>query len=997
MRRAIQSLRRRLSARERSVLMESGLFDRDWYEAEAGRTFADLADAVDHYVREGAGAQLSPHPFFDPGVVRETAPGSTPFETLLTRKRFRGRAPHPAIDVDAYLATHPRAATHPYGVFGHLAGSVSDETLLPIVTAEGVRAVRWGAVRSRWREHATTWTATERLRRPGFVEELPAGHELPAYPPVEATAQTLVSIIIPTWNRATSLRRALASVQAQTWRHWEALVVDDGSVDNTVALVTHLAQQDPRIRLLQRPHEGVCAARNAGLDAAVGGFVAFLDSDNEWQPDYLDAMIRAMQAERLDVAYGTLMAQTPDGPRYRATPVTRDVLMVANHVDMNVLVVRGSLLAEVGGFDESLRRTVDYDLVLRLAEHTDLVHLPIIGVHYDDRRESADRISVREPAAWIDRVRLKHAVDWAALRETERDPGLVSVVLPVRGGAREVREKLSALAHGLVGRRWEIVVVDSAEERSVASTALGAFVDDNRIRYVRWPMRVSFAYAADLGFARTSGATVVFVDFDTLATSDAVQALLDYAAEASNPFVVQPVTLDRESVVVTAGGVLGPRHRLPAAFLGDFLAEDVDRLGSAPYAPPLADGRTFVIPGDAFAALGGLDPLLDDELELADLALRLVGTVPSARVDLLPKARVLRRAGETTSPRSVTSRAVFAERHAATLRETPPEVWKPWDARVAGWERLDGRAHALRPLLVREPGEGRRWVLLAGGREATGWVRIWAHALAAALEDLGQDAVVRRGMRATRRLSSLDDVVVALHGSCPLESSDPETVQVAWLVDDPAPATRWSRRADIILAAAPGRDEASVIEGPMTASAEGGWVGATVATLPDVAVGADAAGEVLLIGAAAEAGDVVRALRESGVEPHAVGQEWEPLLDGAWTSWPEDADTWVRLLAGARRVVVLVPAVVATEGVLPPPLLDALLVRGEVLSNARVGERLAGGVTTFVDGDDLVRKLQDAPRALDRPARVQLFDRVAPGTVARRLVARVESTFEPAS
>ena len=223
----------------------------------------------------------------------------------------------------------------------------------------------------------------QRLRLPPYSADPPDDTALRELPPVEHTPETLVSIVIPTWNRAAILRRALASVRSQMWSHWEALVVDDGSDDDTREVVEAMAAADPRVRLVARTHQGVCAARNAGLAEARGGFIAFLDSDNEWMPGFLDTMVRAMTARGLDAAYGSLMVSTRQGPRYRSQQVTPELLQVANHVDLNVLVARSDLMQRIGGFDTTLPRTVDYDLVLRIADETDLVYIPVVAVLYD--------------------------------------------------------------------------------------------------------------------------------------------------------------------------------------------------------------------------------------------------------------------------------------------------------------------------------------------------------------------------------------------------------------------------------------------------------------------------------------------------------------------------------------------------------------------------------------------------------------------------------------
>jgi glycosyltransferase involved in cell wall biosynthesis len=94
----------------------------------------------------------------------------------------------------------------------------------------------------------------------------------------------LVSIVMPTYNRADTIQRAIASIRAQSWSNWDLIVVDDGSTDDTTLRLTGL---DPRIRLLRQENQGVTAARNTGLAAVKGELVAFLDSDDEWLPHHL--------------------------------------------------------------------------------------------------------------------------------------------------------------------------------------------------------------------------------------------------------------------------------------------------------------------------------------------------------------------------------------------------------------------------------------------------------------------------------------------------------------------------------------------------------------------------------------------------------------------------------------------------------------------------------------------------------------------------------------
>lgn len=140
----------------------------------------------------------------------------------------------------------------------------------------------------------------------------------------EQIESPLVSVIIPTKNRCGLLKETLASVQAQTYRNWEAVVVDDGSDDNTVGYVRSLAAGDPRIRLVKRQGEraGAQTARNQGMSASVGEYFLFLDSDDLLADNCLEGRIECFRANpQLDFcvfAREDFYLQQGDGPRREA-------------------------------------------------------------------------------------------------------------------------------------------------------------------------------------------------------------------------------------------------------------------------------------------------------------------------------------------------------------------------------------------------------------------------------------------------------------------------------------------------------------------------------------------------------------------------------------------------------------------------------------------------------------------------------------------------------
>lgn len=184
-----------------------------------------------------------------------------------------------------------------------------------------------------------------------------------------STNGPLVSIIMPTWNRAELILTAITSVLDQDHQDWELLVCDDGSTDGTAAVVRDVG--DRRIRLLMLEHDGAAAARNAGLAEASGDLIAYLDTDNVWHPAFLSTMVaelaglpgrHAAYARYVDVI------EDQDGVRLktaRGLPFDYDRLTTKNFIDLNSVVHRRSLHTMFGGFDEGLVRQQDWDLVLK--------------------------------------------------------------------------------------------------------------------------------------------------------------------------------------------------------------------------------------------------------------------------------------------------------------------------------------------------------------------------------------------------------------------------------------------------------------------------------------------------------------------------------------------------------------------------------------------------------------------------------------------------------
>ncbi len=124
-----------------------------------------------------------------------------------------------------------------------------------------------------------------------------------------------VSVIIPAYNQAAFIHKAVASLQAQTLDSWECIVVDDGSTDNTAEVVANIALSEPRVRLLQKQNGGSASARDMGLQFVAGEFIQFLDADDTIAPNKLEQQVQLMEREHLDISYTAFCSENGQGQR----------------------------------------------------------------------------------------------------------------------------------------------------------------------------------------------------------------------------------------------------------------------------------------------------------------------------------------------------------------------------------------------------------------------------------------------------------------------------------------------------------------------------------------------------------------------------------------------------------------------------------------------------------------------------------------------------------
>jgi glycosyltransferase involved in cell wall biosynthesis len=221
----------------------------------------------------------------------------------------------------------------------------------------------------------------------------------------------MISIIIPLYNKENQIANTLKSVFAQTYTDYEIIIVNDGSTDNSVAIVA--AIKNPRIRLIHQENSGVSVARNRGIAEAHGEFVAFIDADDEWKVDYLATQVRLVEEYPQCDVFATNYEFCNDSGKVTSTiirrlPFTGTFGTLSNYFEVasnshpplwtSAVMVRKSAIESIGGFPIGIRSGEDLLTWARLAcrykiawTREPLAIFNVIGYNYSDKPK-------REPA-----------------------------------------------------------------------------------------------------------------------------------------------------------------------------------------------------------------------------------------------------------------------------------------------------------------------------------------------------------------------------------------------------------------------------------------------------------------------------------------------------------------------------------------------------------------------------------------------------------------------
>lgn len=808
-----------------SLIIRSEIFDQEWYEHQVKGKFATVRLACAHYLQRGRKVGFSPHPLFIPAWLQDDW-SKTSIDPLISYlndpSRNRSASTHPLFDPTFLSPKLSKYLDRDWGALSSFLILSKKSDILPYdALNSGFRSgITFGELRDLMVSTSTLWRMREDSYAP--LKGASVGPKISsdisnilATPAADFdSVSPLVSIILPTWNRSGQLRAAIESVQQQTYRNWELLIADDGSIDDTPLSVAAESGRDGRVKLIRLEHHGVSYARNRAIEHAEGKYIAFLDSDKEWDVDFLKVMILSMERSGLDAASAACEVSMGGRVFFRSVQATNESLAQGNSIDQTALVVAKSTLDRTTGFDETLRRAVDYDLILSIASLTKIVQVPFVGVRYSEDDSDPNRISEAESVAWNFHVRDRR--NWepiARLELAESNLFKLSVIIEGIGGIASAQRHIANLSSGFAVEDIEFLVLLSDNSWWNQSIIGSLGLSKYKVIFVYSNPGGVRTLSVNEAIRKASGERLFLVDAGQYIYEGSLYELWNRATQwgesAIHPIVLGNTRLVDNAGVIYAGESSDPILLAHGLGLDSLQLSDGDIVPGAPL--PLMVSRN-----DALAVKG-----FDTRLRglWADIDF-------SQRVSDRNKQGVRLSRSCTVQQNGTTS---FGARPklGADIRMFH-DLWpqNPGDSQLAiestGLERgnvvgfsaasnpdkihLWPRQLLLRPSVdIFDPAPQLRWSIKcaapADDRSAVWGDFHFANSLAASLRKKGQVVGVDYQENAARDSSGTDDIVLNLRGlrDIPLPS---DTLNLMWIISHPELVTSSEiKRYDAVYAA----------------------------------------------------------------------------------------------------------------------------------------------------------------------------------------------------
>ena len=309
----------------------------------------------------------------------------------------------------------------------------------------------------------------------------------------------LISVIMPTYNRENIIMRAINSVLNQTYHNFELIIVDDCSNDDTIRLLNSI--EDDRIKIFKNnKNRGSSYSRNIGLKNAKGDIIMYLDSDNEWESEYIKTMVGAfIELPDADALYsGQYIYKSFDSKPYafRFTSYNKSLLHNHNFIDLNCFCHKKNILNEIEGFDESMWRLVDWDFILKISNIFKIYSIPVtLSKYYNHDFE--DRIS-NMPFNYMQACKDILDKNKIPIKPYPTLSKKISIIIPNYGSLEQIKMCINSVLSNESPELLDIIVVDNNSGDEVCNYLIN-LESEGKIKLILNDINYGFSYAVNQG------------------------------------------------------------------------------------------------------------------------------------------------------------------------------------------------------------------------------------------------------------------------------------------------------------------------------------------------------------------------------------------------------------------------------------------------------------------------------------------------------------------
>ncbi|OQZ02636.1 MAG: hypothetical protein B6D35_00945 [Candidatus Brocadia sp. UTAMX2] len=395
---------------------------------------------------------------------------------------------------------------------------------------------------------------------------------------VPLKTKPLVSVVVPTYNRPDTLKTTLESIASQTYKHIEAVVVNDAGED--VSTVVDLFRDRLRIQYLVHPeNKGLAAARNTAIRHASGEYIAYLDDDDMFYQDHIETLVTYLETSGDKVAYTDAyrVCQEKEGGRYaikqKDVPYSfdfdADLILAQNLFPVLCVMHRKSCLDEVGLFDESLTTHEDWDLWIRISRNYHFTHIKKITGEFTWRTDSASMSGARQ-ADFLRTMGIIYEKYKSYLRDKQRILDLqtawiqhlqkVSIIIPVFNKVEFTKKCCEALVKNTPRGLYELIIVDNASTDDTSAFLKGLKGD---VKIITNEKNLGFSRACNQGARLAATNYLLFLNNDTEPMKGWLEPLLHILTQDSSAGAVGSKLLFPDGTIQHAGVVIIDDQKLP--------------------------------------------------------------------------------------------------------------------------------------------------------------------------------------------------------------------------------------------------------------------------------------------------------------------------------------------------------------------------------------------------------------------------------------------------